>query len=501
MSEPQETRKPSKLKLTYIVTAVAISCLMIGVSFGIITRGTSPASAPPTIIYPDELQVYKMNGVRYVGPDGTNDPGRINDALDDVAGIGGGLVMLALGTYDMNASIMVHSNTALAGAGPGTKLVFESGVLGGITFGSGATNIMVCNLWAKGAGATSPNANGITGAYLNNVTIENCYASEWSDDMILFEGPYARNIKILNNFVLDGPEGIEVKGGSNYTISGNHVWNVSQPLEITSREPYDNFIRDVLVSENIFAGTQRGIWFYGNVSRVIITDNSIEGTTESAILTSPTSVSSYPENILISGNTIKDSHYGLAFTTQTMNPRDFLVQGNMFIRLSEKGIWFNTPCQNISIIGNQFHDITVTGGGTAIAVRLSSPVTNLVINQNVFTNVKSYTIYELGPGTMVQGNSFFNDVGGANALSINGNNCTVTGNLFRTDATNAIYINTGITNTTIIANGFSGCSYAVYSAGTSDYTYLIGNNLKGCLTGTGYSLTGSNNVISNNTGI
>lgn len=55
MTEVQESGTRKKIKLTYIVTAVAISCLMVGASLGIIISGTTPSI--PTVIQPGSMIV------------------------------------------------------------------------------------------------------------------------------------------------------------------------------------------------------------------------------------------------------------------------------------------------------------------------------------------------------------------------------------------------------------------------------------------------------------
>lgn len=421
----------------------------------------------------------------------------INYALDQTQAVeGGGKVYLRAGDYYLTATVTVHSGTWLCGDGPSTHLTVEDGVLNGIAFNTQANNMTVSDLWLEGPGQEATNANGISGSILDNVTVRNCYVSEWSDDGIIIHGPYTRNVMIIDNIVMNEFEGIEVKGGRNYTISGNHAYNVDQALEITSREPYDMHIYDVTVVGNVFNGIDRGIWLYGNVSRVIIDGNVISGA--SGIMASPVNVNTSQDHVVISNNIIKKTSYGLYFTLQTAPTNNFLIVGNMIQDASQQGIMFNSPCHNISVVANYF--VTNTYGTTANGIRQASAVTDLVIQGNTFTNLQ-FAIYGLKEGQVLSGNTFIDAGGGGYTVLVSGKDCGIFGNTFiGGGATCQVYIN-GYTNTTIVGNLFTEAVYGVKAFTTSDYTYIVGNSFKDCTSSPGYSLTGTHNVVANNTGI
>lgn len=485
---------------------------MIAASAGYLIGAAGPTGFP-TVVEPGSMAkdanyiIFLDNNVTYVlnGTSGeveythATHSTAINWALDNRPAYGG-RVHIRSGDYWLTSTIGVHSNTVLSGEGPGTVLRVASGVANGITLSTTANNMVVRDLWLTGPGPAAPNANGISGTSLDNVTIEGCYVDQWSDDGIIIHGPNTRNVKIINNYVLNEEEGIEVKGGCNYTISGNHVWSAAQPLEITSREPYDNHIYDVVVSGNVLEGTERGIWLFGNVSRVVIDGNIIQGLSESGIYSSKTSATSFQDHITISNNLIQSSPYGIIFTLQTARSRDYLIMGNQFYNMGTYGIYFNTVCQNISVVGNYFHTLAGSGTVTGIKQASATAVDKLVIQANVFCNMK-YAIYGLTEGQVVSCNSFYDAGGGGYTVIVTGANCSFFGNTFSGGgSTCQIYIN-GVKNVTVVGNSFTDAVYGVKSFTTSDYVYLIGNNFKGCTSNPGYSLTGSSNVIANNTGI
>jgi len=128
MSEPQETRKPSKLKLTYIVTAVAISCLMVGASLGIIIKATTPGF--PTVIEPGSMvsgasYVVFKDGTTYYAKNGTTGAIDYSDSnarvlLQEVSDFLGatnsaGTVYLKIGNYDIDQTLNWNAKVSLIG--------------------------------------------------------------------------------------------------------------------------------------------------------------------------------------------------------------------------------------------------------------------------------------------------------------------------------------------------------------------------------------------------
>ena len=138
MSEPQETRKPSKLKLTYIVTAVAISCLMIGASLGIIIKATTPGF--PTVIEPGSMMSEYSYVVFQDGSDtklrdgstgaiaysSTSSFTAIQYAISAVGNAGGGSIYLKLGTYTIVGNLNITKSNITLSADPGTVILSSS---------------------------------------------------------------------------------------------------------------------------------------------------------------------------------------------------------------------------------------------------------------------------------------------------------------------------------------------------------------------------------------
>lgn len=497
----------SRIRFIYLFGTIFIGALLLGVNLGLMISADPPSTAPPTVIDWEGLEAYNINEIRYANP---SDSDSIQDAVDDLylEGRTGGIVVVPPGDYTLTSSLVLHSNMALVGSGPKTKLSFTSDIGAGFTglnIYASATTVLVKDLWIDGFGAGSgTQCNGIGGAELKNVTITNCIITDWSDDAIVILGPNSNNNIVSENIIYDCHEGLEIKGGHNNIVTNNNVFRITdEACEISDRLPWDQRTYGHVVTGNVFRGGSYGITLYGNVSDTVISDNFISGVAGLECIIS--SSYSYPERITISNNifdgTTSNHAYGINFVSPRW--RDILISNNQIFGyqygVGGNGYGIRVPSAgtNLTIVGNYIHEI----GGTACAgIRLSTTgIRNVSIKSNTFANIQKAGVYPYGTDQplYVVGNTFLNC--GEAGVKVYTDNNLIVGNSFVTHSVSGVFIEVG-KNTTIIGNSMTLSPWGVRSLAGTDYTYIIGNCFKGCTTAI-TSLSGSNNVVVNNTGI
>ena len=130
----QETKK--KIRLTYIISAIAISCLMIGASMGIMISATTPSI--PTVIEPGssvrgtDYIIFKSGSISY-SVNGTT--GAVTSYATDAIAIQtvinstkGGSIEIAPGHYDISNLVVGQTGTKLTGQSTATVFMdFEIG--------------------------------------------------------------------------------------------------------------------------------------------------------------------------------------------------------------------------------------------------------------------------------------------------------------------------------------------------------------------------------------
>lgn len=265
MSEMQEPKKQSKLKLTYIVTAVAISCLMLGASFAMILGGTSTPNIPTIIqpgsqvigasyvIFKDSSNCYARNGttgeITYSSTDAST---VINLAINDTDtsptsdGSPGGKVFITAGEYLLTTPIFIlRAYINLEGEGfgywdegaegPGMSKLKVASNINAIVIenivnpppaGKSIVGVTISNFYIYGYNLTNGKSAIYTGD-TKSLVVENVMFQNWNYGVLL---TYADATWIRHSTFLYGNVGIYAQpsglfGATDVQISNNYIDN------------------------------------------------------------------------------------------------------------------------------------------------------------------------------------------------------------------------------------------------------------------------------------
>jgi hypothetical protein len=355
--------------------------------------------------------------------DGTGDQTEINAALTAAAG---GKVYLAEGTYTVNASITVPSNTTLSGAGTGSvitipnshnaaiDIITNSDTVGGndhITLRDfridgndanqtlGAMNGIAFTKVGSGLGATA-----VEGAKMTGLSIDNMRYSA----IVLTTS----NNNHISGVTIGSPgdNGVVLSGSSYNTVSSNRINEpANRGVSVTSTST-DNNIAD----NSIVESANYGILVESSSTRTNITGNSIYSPGNDAItvfsgantITANTITNSAADgmeidssNNVITGNYIEGSLGNGIGINNTSNFGN-IVNGNKLHNNGGSGAGhsiqvFNSDSNNIT--GN---DITDTAGtGYAISIVDAGSNTNYLAD-NRFSGTGATSMNDLGTGTV-----------------------------------------------------------------------------------------------------
>lgn len=158
-----------------------------------------------------------------VSPSGNNnDQTVINNALEVVKNAGGGKVTLSAGTYKVDNTVIIWSNTVLTGSSDAVVLVspsssqFFTGSVGIISCQESVKNVEIYGFQINGNLGALPASyantpghdkdaerciilHGNTGDYAENIRIHDMKLYDsFSDGMYIY---YAKNVKVYNNFI------------------------------------------------------------------------------------------------------------------------------------------------------------------------------------------------------------------------------------------------------------------------------------------------------------
>jgi len=534
--ELESIEKPqnSKPKRLYTIGAAFVAILLLFTSINIMISATTPSSAPPTVINWDELQAYKINGIRYANP---LDSDSIQDALDDMTN--GGLLIIPKGDYTPVVQINIpYDNIAVVGTGFSSHITFPPSVGGGLSIS--ANHVLVRDIYVQGPGSSTsaPPYHAIVGTSVNNVTVEDCYASDFPDDQIIFHGPDLEWITVRGCHVWNCEEGIEVKGGQHILVDGNFITaGTGGAIEVSDRSVgnFDNDVNDVIVTNNVIqGGSSCGVFIYGNVTRLIISNNLIDASASGILSMASGAIDGLTNHILISNNIINNSlNYGIQF----YEPIQYAtISNNQILQSGTAGILMNADNKFINIIGNQisdsaygirwlagvWHDALITGNSiyrmTDYGIHISVGGQNMTITNNHIQDVDSgirgsaaitkisirgntvldattvgIQLYGTSSNVTITDNTIDSTI---DCIKIWGDFGLIEGNCFSFASDAGIWIVSGSYNI-IVGNRFCDCSYSVYSDGSSDYN-TIATNL---LYHSPLSLAGSHNYLQNNTAV
>ncbi|OYD13829.1 hypothetical protein CH333_09840 [candidate division WOR-3 bacterium JGI_Cruoil_03_44_89] len=273
--------------------------------------------------------------------DGTSDDVEIQAALDQINTLGGGVVYVKQGTYNLTNSLDVHSNTTLMGTGPGTVLNRTTGIAMHVT---GGERVVIENLRVTGSCGY--------GIFFYDATdgeIKQCWV-EISGD---------------HGIILAGSGGVS---NSHYNVIANNICNCSGAYCILI-EGYENIIQ----GNNCRSVTSACIYLYEAESNVVVGNVVDGGGSAYGIELAGNSMDN-----TITGNTLIKGELRLSSSTWNTVSSNTVFQHQIYL---DNGDW-NT------VVGN-----TVRGhmGGTGIVLSAGSDFNT--INSNICYNHSTHGIY------------------------------------------------------------------------------------------------------------
>jgi len=291
--------------------------------------------------------------------DGTDDQVEIQAAIDSLPA-SGGKVVLSEGTYIVNDTIYVPSNTTIAGYGYNSLIFLAAGVNKPVLeVGDGAydaksssltENVVITRLRVNGNVAQNPTlAFGIYLNYVRNVLVDSCYVEDTHDDGIIVSYDSDR-VGIVNNRVSNASSGITIDRGSNNSfvvgnvVSDNTFYGVTlyNTDKIVIKDNISNEIcveysRDILIAGNVIVGGDEGVFLTYKAGvyneRITIMDNLIEAVTYRGIFVDD---GACPAGLIIVGNSIYNP--GLHGIRVNVNNKHLIVSGNYVREAGGNGI-------------------------------------------------------------------------------------------------------------------------------------------------------------------
>jgi parallel beta-helix repeat protein len=323
------------------------------------------------------------DGADYVNTSTTSADVKINEALTAVGALGGGSVYLMEGTYVIDGSISIPSNTTLMGAGAGTVIKFKNGInasFNGIVNSdttNGNVGITVKDLRidgnksnqtagdqigiyfveaGTGSGATS---DATAGALIQNIWVQDIYGSG-DGGIILVD---SNNITIAGSHILDGGgNGIVLDNVDGFTVTGNRIQQ----------------------------NGDHGIYSFTGTSAGTISGNMIEGNTGNGIYLQTSTF------VTVSGNSITGNGT-VAGVFVANNSADNVITGNSIHNNTGDGIRLANNAARTSITSNKITDTA----GTTYAINISvSTVTDTYLADNTYSGTGAASIQDNGTGTV-----------------------------------------------------------------------------------------------------
>ncbi len=298
----------------------------------------------------------------------------INTAITAL-GSQGGTVYLMEGTYIVDGSIVMNSNTRLVGAGIGTVikvkntfnanlnvltntansagLSIENIVVDGNKANNSSGNIS--GLYSFGGGSISQPSLAVSGATFRNFR---------NKGLELWTGNYT---SITNSHFYSNSEGIYGFGNNNFIISNNQF--ASNTGDGINNESSTNSV----ISDNMFLSNNRGIYNLSNGAS--ITGNTVKSSTNAGI-----TVGSGMTDITIASNTIiSGGTIGIIVGT---NASHNIISNNTIVSNAGKGIELGIGANNNTVSSNRLRE----NGGSGNSAHIEIDGSYNLINDNQITD-------------------------------------------------------------------------------------------------------------------
>lgn len=334
------------------------------------------------VVLPSTLPVSLWNAQ---GDGQTDDTSAIQSGVDYLYSIGGGTLLMPVGTYVISDTIYLPSHVNISGSSKGASIIKVSdsvSVLNSMIDITNADDVLIENLTLDG----NENVIGIT-------TLKGVYV--FTNSTGYGTGHVVRN----NNFVNIGA-GVKILGGSSITVTGNAFNSIGQMAVLLVAQNSSN-INDSFVTNNTINDSRgNGIQIQGNVntkevttSNVIISGNVISNCFKTGIL------SFWSSHLQVVNNIVRNSERGILFS---MGVQQSTISQNSTYSNSLEGIVLDTVSvdeyenhvthSHFSVTNNYSYD-----NGNA-GIRLSNPA-NVELFGN-FVRRNRYGILYSGDGTM-----------------------------------------------------------------------------------------------------
>jgi parallel beta-helix repeat protein len=271
--------------------------------------------------------------------DGADDQEEINAAIADL-GTTGGMVLLLEGTYNITGSIVLASNIALVGQGPGTVLRVPDGFNADLNVisGSNVSGVLVANLKVDGNKANQ-RAGTMNGIYLSSVTHSEVrsWVENMRDNGIVLDSSSSHNTITGNTCQGNKNSGIYLSSSSYNTVTGNTCQQNDYGI-------YLSFSGHNTITGNLCQGNYiHGIYLYPSSNNNTIVGNTCQGNGSYGI-----GLSSSSDNNTIAGNTCQgNAYFGIYLYSSGHNT----ITGNTCQGNNRHGIVLGSSSNN-AIVGN-----------------------------------------------------------------------------------------------------------------------------------------------------
>lgn len=388
------------------------------------------------------LQITSVKAPPYlaVGDGVVDDTAALQQALNDVAVRGSGVVYVPRGLYKLSNTLLVGANTRVVGAGRGVtilrgiagafpgRLVNGANVYANIAM-VGIRNSSVESLTVDNR-TNGTDANGIamlpdgvnySGTPCSRCSVMDCEVLGFDTHQYLIWNLRGTAIRIVNNYCDGGVrdmngavslEGIESFGGNNVVIRDNTVLNTGvNGINIASHPDFfQTGLRDISVVNNFIKGSYNGIWC--NTSLGATTTNNING-------------------VHIRNNFVDQcQNSGFYFSgADGTSVDDMVVSGNVF-RNTKNGIYISdrwlTAFRGVEIANNAI--LNSVASSSTIGVVLDG-ADNIRITDNTINNF-AYGLYLINSTNTTVANNRIEAIRAAGIYITQGTRLTVTGNRF-----------------------------------------------------------------------
>lgn len=386
--------------------------------------------------------------------DGVDDHLEIQAAIDAVAALGGGKVLLSEGTFVANLAItnpanyetmiVVKTNVTLEGSGWGTVITVPNGytlVVEGAIIGTQIPGPTIYNFAAiKNLQVNGNRANVVGSLHAmtclgSDTLIENCYVHDSSHGIQVYT-PCHRAIIKGNLIKNTGSTGVYLDTVEDCTVTGNiciatgyfGVWiDQSHWCTVTGNATYQctrgiGFSRpstyNVVSSNSVHDPDQVGIYLEdaagANIKYNLIIGNNIWGAGLAAgIYLGWTAGTPNSHNSVIGNGIFQSSRHGIyCASPDNIIENNFIMESSQELNNTYDGIYLETGADRNLIQGNLIRQGALANKARyGVNISAASCEDNLVRNNDLYDSGTTDELNDSGTGSVVRDNRGFTGVG------------------------------------------------------------------------------------------